>query len=121
MAKRMWVYDPHCGGQKIPPLLQAETRERILKHAAEIVPDKASQLRVSFRGHFCYIDADEPDHPIPLHMCRLRYLGRFREPKAWSLAFYTYSHEKYEPSVFGSGEFEGTPEEALEIGAVYLT
>jgi len=36
------------------------------------------------------------------------------------LAFYTYSHEKYEESVFASGSFLGTPEEGLEIGAIYL-
>jgi hypothetical protein len=57
----MWVFSPNSGGQKIPPLLQAETRESILKHAAKIIPEKASQVRVSFRGHFCYIDAEEPD------------------------------------------------------------
>jgi hypothetical protein len=120
MAGRMWVFSPNRGGQKIPPLLQAETRERILKHAGEIVPEKASQIRVSFRGHFCYIDAEEPGCLEPLHLCRLRYMGG-REPKAWSVDFYTYSHEKYEPCVFASGEFLGTPEEALEIGAEYLT
>jgi hypothetical protein len=47
-------------------------------------------------------------------------MGRSREVKAWSLAFYTYSRNLYEPCVFGSGDFLGTPEEALEIGAVYL-
>ena len=117
----MWVFSPHSGGQKIPPLLETETRKRILKHAAKIIPEKASQVRVLFKGHFCYIDAEEPDRPVPLHMCRLRYMGSLREPKAWSVAFYTYSHEKYEPCVFESGDFLGTPEEALEIGAVYLT
>ena len=37
-----------------------------------------------------------------------------------SMAFYTYSHEKYEPCFFDSGSDHGTPEEAFEIGAVYL-
>ena len=117
MAKRTWVFDPHRGGQKISPLLQEQTRQRILQHAAKIVPKKASQLRVRFKGPFCYIDAQEPDSPDPAHLCRLRYVGSL---SGWSLAFYTYSHEKYEPSVFASGEWFGTPEEALEIGAVYL-
>jgi hypothetical protein len=52
----------------------------------------------------------------PLHMCRLRH---FTEDH-WSLAFYTYSRERYEPCVFHSGEFWGTPEEGLDVGAVYL-
>jgi hypothetical protein len=37
------------------------------------------------------------------------------------MAFYTYSHEKYEPCVFHDGSWHGTPEEAFDISAVYLT
>lgn len=59
----------------------------------------------------------EPDSDVPLHLCRLRY---FRDEEAWSLAFYTYSHEKYEPCLFGNGSWHGTPEEAFEIGAMHL-
>ncbi len=51
-----------------------------------------------------------------MHLCRMRYFG----PDDWSLAFYTYSNEKYEPCVFHSGDWFGTPEEAFEIGATYL-
>jgi len=36
------------------------------------------------------------------------------------MAFYTYSNEKYETCVFMTGDFFGTPEEALDIGALYL-
>ena len=53
----------------------------------------------------------------PLHLCRIRYFG---DENAWSLAFYTYSHDRYEPSVFDNGTFHGTPEEAFDVGAVYL-
>jgi hypothetical protein len=52
----------------------------------------------------------------PLHLCRLRYFARDR----WSLAFYTYSDERYKPCVFHNGTFFGTPEEGLDVGAVYL-
>ena len=52
----------------------------------------------------------------PLHLCRLRYFAADR----WSLAFYTYSNERYEPCVFHNGTFFGTPEEGLDVGAVYL-
>ena len=52
-----------------------------------------------------------------MKLCRLRYEGAGR----WSLGFYTYSHEKYEGAVFATGRFTGTPEEGLEIGAMYLT
>ncbi|MGH9434248.1 MAG: hypothetical protein ACRD3T_22195, partial [Terriglobia bacterium] len=83
----------------------------------KIVPEKASQLRVRFKGAFCYIDAEEPGAVEPSPLCRMRYMA---SPDRWTLAFYTYSNEKYEPCVFMSGDFFGTPEEALEIGAVYL-
>ena len=36
------------------------------------------------------------------------------------MAYYTSSHDKYEPSFFDNGTFEGTPEEAFDTGAVYL-
>jgi hypothetical protein len=52
-----------------------------------------------------------------VHLCRLRY---FSDEEAWSMAFYTYSNEKYEPSFFNNGTFRGTPEEAFETSAVYL-
>ncbi len=87
---------------------------------------------------FCYIDAyTEPDlsgkpwahtgetreqfvermRSTPTHLCRLRHFTADR----WSVAFYTYSHEAYEPTFFASGEDNGTPEEGFDVGAVYLT
>jgi len=54
----------------------------------------------------------------PTHLCRLRYFG---DMEKWGFAFYTYSNEKYELSVFMSGDFYGTIEDAFEISAnVYL-
>ncbi|HEV2687759.1 MAG TPA: hypothetical protein VGV35_04370 [Bryobacteraceae bacterium] len=117
MARRTWVFSPHRGGQKVSPALQEQTRQRVLKHATKIIPKKASQLSVWFRGPFCYIDAQEPDSPEPMKLCRLRYMGSL---SGWSMAFYTYSNEKYESCTFPSGTFCGSPEEALEIGVIYL-
>jgi len=51
-----------------------------------------------------------------IHLCRLRYFDQDR----WSIAFYTYSNEKYEPCTFGNGNWFGTPEEAFDIGAIHL-
>lgn len=48
---------------------------------------------------------------MPSSLCRLRYLER----RGWTLAIYTYSNEKYEPSIFSSGKWDGTPEEALDM------
>jgi len=47
----------------------------------------------------------------------LRHFG----PDRWSVAFFAYSHERYEATFFRAGEAFGTPEDGLDVGAVYLT
>lgn len=138
MAKRMWVLDPHSGGNKIPDSVRVETVERLQKYAATHFAGRYTRLEIRFRGPLCYIDAfTEPDEPTagllkatgesraefiermtssPFHLCRLRYFDRDR----WSLAFYTYSNEKYTPCAYANGTFFGMPEEALDIGGLYL-
>ena len=134
-----WVYDPHTDGVKIPERVQQRTRQRILADAEQHYAGKYTRLDVRFRGQFCYIDAYTephvpPDFPLPnwpesrqehlerlrntpTHLCRLRYFG---DEDGWSMAFYTYSHETYEPCFFDTGSDHGTPEEAFETAAVYL-
>ena len=109
-----------------------------MAHAEAHYSGRFTRLEISFRGRFCYLDPFvEPDTPsakdlamrgetlneygervraVPIHLCRLRYFDEDR----WGLAFYTCSNEKYEPSVFDTGEFFGTPEQGLDVGAVYL-
>ena len=53
----------------------------------------------------------------PTHLCRIRYFGN---EERWTFAFYTYAHEKYEPSFFITGDDHGTPEEAFETSAPFL-
>ena len=140
MAGKMWVYDPHSGGKKIPDAIKPRLRQRILEHAEKRFAGKYNRIDLRFRGHFFYIDAyTEPYVPAdydpqlygesreehverlgntPIHLCRLRYFG---DEDLWSMAFYTYSHEKYEPCVFDNGSWHGTPEEAFDTSAVYLT
>ena len=135
---RTWVFDPHSGGVKIPPLKQAEVRARLERYAAAHYAGRYARLDIRFRGALCYLDAyQEPSPPspgtlkqtgetkeqymdrlrsYPTHLGRLRYFGGDR----WSYCFYTYSNEKYEPTVFHSGDWFGMPEEALDIGATYL-
>jgi len=134
-----WVYDPHSGGVRIPKAVQERTRRRILEHAEKKYGGRYISLDIRFRGALCYIDAYvEPDVPkgwppkswgetrdeminrlrkTPLHLVRLRHFGG---DDRWSLAFFTYSNERYTPCVFQSGSFEGTPEEAFDTGATYL-
>jgi hypothetical protein len=134
-----WIYSPHVGGTKIPEIVKARTRDRILAHAEKHYSGKFTRIEVRFRGALCYVDAfqepcvgDEfppPGWPEsreqaiermrnnPTHLVRLRYFG---DEERWTLAFFTYSHERYEPCVFPSGDDHGTPEEAFDVGAVYL-
>jgi hypothetical protein len=114
-----WVYNPHIGGVTIPAQVRQRTERRIHAYAQAHYAGKYTRLEVRFRGALCYIDAYIEDHPdVAFHLCRLRY---FRNEDAWSMAFYTYSNEKYEPCMFRNGTFVGTPEEAFEMSAIYLT
>ena len=134
-----WVYDPHSGGVKISERVKQRTKQRIFAYAEQHYAGKYTRLDVRFRGQFCYIDAYTephvpPDFPPPgwgesreehlerlrhthTHLCRLRYFG---DEDRWSMAFYTYSHEAYEPCFFNTGSDHGTPEEAFDTAAVYL-
>jgi len=130
--------DPHSGGNKIPEAVRRDTATRVERHAAARYAGLYTRLDIRFRGALCYLDAYlEPEEPtqallkitgetreefvermraVPLHLCRLRYFSTDR----WSLAFYTYSNERYEPCMYPNGTFFGTPEEGLDVGAVYL-
>jgi hypothetical protein len=139
MARRIWAWNPHIGGTRIPPAVRERTERRIRTHAESRYAGTFTELSVRFHGALCYVDAlTEPERPsrallralgetqqqymarvraVPLHLCRLRYFGN---EDAWSLAFFAYSSETYEPCVFPNGGFHGTPEAALDVGAVYL-
>ncbi|MEK6755121.1 MAG: hypothetical protein AABZ02_03110 [Bacteroidota bacterium] len=115
-----WVFDPHSGGTPVPEKVREETRARILAATQRRELKNISRVEVRFQGVFCYLDAYEKGSAVPTHLCRLRYSSG-RNPDSWSAAFYSYAHERYEPCVFPSGKWLGTPEDGLEVGAVYLS
>jgi hypothetical protein len=139
MRRRIWVQTPDAGGTTIPSGVRQETERRIRDYAERHYAGTFSRLGIRFHGALCYVDAYvEPEppsrrllrvlgetreayfervHQVPLHLCRLRYFGG---RKVWSMAFYTYSNERYELCTFPNGTFYGTPEEAFEVGAAYL-
>lgn len=112
----VWVMDPHSGGRPIPANLKKETERRLRDHAAAKYEGRYQELHIRFHGVFCYVAAKLPGDEFPTNLCRLRHFDRDR----WSLAFFAYSSEKYEPTFFPNGTFTGTPEEGLDVGAVYL-
>lgn len=117
MSPWAWVFDPHSGGTEIPPKKQEEIRQRILQSASKMFFQNLVRLEIRFKGVFCYVDAYERDSEIPIHLVRLRHVGDLK----FSLAFYTYSNESYQRCLFPSGAETGTPEEAFEVGASYLS
>ena len=139
MTNKQWRFDPTSGGLKIPPSVQADVEKRIRAIAEKEFNGKYTRLEFRFRNQFCYIDAYtepvlSPGWPpadgretreeyarrlreTPVHLCRLRYFGGDK----WGFAFYTYSHERYELSMYDDGQFTGKPERAFLISAnVYL-
>jgi hypothetical protein len=141
MSAKQWIFDPNSGGKKIPEAVQRRTEERIRTYAGAHFAGHYTRLDVRFRGQFCYIDAYQEPEPLspnwppadwpetreeyaerlrntPTHLCRLRYFG---DEEKWGFAFYSYGGDRYELSVFPSGEFFGPPEEAFQVSAdVYL-
>ena len=136
-----WVWSPDRGGLRIPEPVQRRTEARLRRCAEEYFAGRYTRLEIRFRGQFCYIDAyTEPEEPgpdwppadwpetreeylerlrtTPIHLCRLRYFG---DEERWGFGFFAYSSEKYELSVFPSGEFFGPPADAFQVSAqLYL-
>lgn len=104
---------PHDGGSKIPPKEYPDIIKKADAYVASRSWSSSYKLHLRFKGQFCYVDSIEKDGAIsPLG--RLRYFG----PNRWSLAFFTYSNDRYTPCSLPN-EF-GTLEEALNICETYL-
>jgi hypothetical protein len=135
--QRGWAFTPDRGGTPIPEPVRRHTTERIRRHAERHFAGRYTKLDIRFHGQFCYIDAfTDPAPPpddwppadwpetraeylqrlrsTPTKLCRLRYFGG---EDRWGFAFYTYSNDRYELSVFPSGEFLGPPEDAFQVSA----
>jgi len=141
MTRRQWVFDPDSGGKKVPEAVRRRTEARLCQYAADQFAGRYTRLEIRFRGQFCYVDAYTEPEPLtpgwppadwpesreeylqrlrntPVHLCRLRYFG---DDDRWGFGFYSYANERYELSVFPTGEFLGLPEGALQAsGQMYL-
>ena len=122
----------------IPPAVQIRTERRILDYAAKHCGGKFARVEVRFRGALCYIDVyTEPNvardggpgpgetraewterlRNTPIHLCRIRYSG---SEDHWGFAWYSYAHERYEPSFLVTGSHQGTPEEAFATSTLWV-
>ena len=98
--------------------VKPEKLENYKVYHANVWPDILDLIRECNIRNYSIFYKDGYLFNTPTHLCRLRYFG---DENKWGFAFYTYSNEKYELSVFPNGEFFGTPEEAFATSAnVYL-
>ena len=85
VCMKQWTYAPHSDGSKIPPKIYEEICKQVDTFASTRPWYPDIQLKVRFKGQFCYIDTlekrDEDDRLFPL--CRLRHLSR-----GWSMALF---------------------------------
>ncbi len=136
-ARGGWVFAPERGGRPIPDAVKRRVEARLRRTAEEHFAGRYTRLEIRFRGQFCYVDVYSEPEPLgpnwpppdwpesretmlerlrntPTHLCRLRFFGH---EERWGFGFYTYSNERYESSIFPSGEFLGPPEEAFLASA----
>lgn len=110
-----WVRDVHSNGEKIPPSEYENIRKQVKAYAAKKSWKSSYELQLRFKSQFCYVDALEKDGTVsPLG--RLRYLDKNK----WSVAFFTYSNDRYEPCALANGNLEGTLKECLKVCETYL-
>lgn len=109
-----WVLDPHSGGIKIPSALFDSLSARATAYQVAHSSQSKIQLKLRFKNQFCYLDGLENGKMSPLS--RLRYFN----PDRWSVAFFTYSNERYQPCYLSNGEWFGSFEEAIDVCSVYL-
>jgi hypothetical protein len=106
-----WVYDPQSGGIKVPPRIQEDLCGQAESFARKYEWHASVDLKLRFRGEFCYVDTCEKGSGRVFPLCRLRHFDK----NNWSLAMFMYSNERYEPCLFSDGQWEGTFEAALEV------
>ena len=99
-----------------PESTRTSLQQRLSAHARARWPQLAG-LDVRFRANFAYVTARLPDgDTIP--MMRLRYGG---SATRWGFAIYLASKNGYQDSALPTGQFAGTPEDALDCACgLYL-
>lgn len=137
-----WAFTPNSRGKPVPQPVRQRTEARVRGYAEEHHAGRYTHLDIypgferSSAASMLTQNRCRPAELAPanwpatreeyiermratsVHLCRLRYLG---DEQWWGFGLYAYSSEKYELSVFPSGEFFGPPEDAFELSAnVYL-
>jgi hypothetical protein len=100
-----------------PPASTKTSLGQRLRERARTRWPQLTSVDVRFRGQFAYVTGRLPDDET-LPLCRLRYGG---SASSWGFAVYRASHDDYQDSILPSGQFAGTPEQALDCACgLYL-
>jgi hypothetical protein len=101
---------------KPPESTKSSLQQRLARRAGQRWP-QLTDVQVRFRAQFAYIDGHLPDGQV-LPLCRLRYGG---SASIWGFAIYLASRDGYEDSILPTGQFVGSPEDALDCACgLYL-
>jgi hypothetical protein len=99
-----------------PDSTKTSLQQRLAARARDRWP-QLDGIQVRFRGAFAYVAARQLDGDV-VPLMRLRYGG---SAARWGFAIYLASTEGYEESVLPSGQFAGSPEDALDCACgLYL-
>jgi hypothetical protein len=103
-------------GMPIPSRALKDQVEGSLDHYASQAWPQLEEVTIGWRGSYGYLVGHSPDDDLPL--ARIEYLG---DPQHWAFALYQASTENYQETVLPSGQWTGTPKEALDCAcAVHL-
>lgn len=100
---------------KISPVKYANIIKKANAFAASRSWSSKYKLQLRFKGQFCYVDCIEKDGTVSA-LGRLRHL----ESGRWSVAFFTYSNDRYTPCRLPNGKDSGSLEEVLTVCEAYL-
>ena len=99
-----------------PESTKTSLQQRLSAHVRQRWPD-LTRVEVTFRGAFAYVTGTLPDGDT-LPLMRLRYGG---SANRWGFAIYLASKDGYQDSALPTGNFAGTPEDALDTACgLYL-
>ena len=99
-----------------PASTKTSLQQRLSARARQRWPDLAGG-DVRFRGAFAYVTGRLADGDT-LPLMRLRYGG---SATRWGFAIYLASKDGYQEAVLPTGDFAGTPEDALDTACgLYL-
>jgi hypothetical protein len=100
----------------IPPRPLKELVEGTLDHYASQAWPQLEEVTIRWRGSYGYLTGHLPDEDLPL--ARIEYLG---DPQQWAFALRQPDNDDYAETVLPSGQWTGTPQEALDCAcAVHL-